>query len=195
MRILFAGFGLLSVLITVAIMLYMSANEASVTIPAGIQARAEVSQFAGVDQNGNRVEDSYTLDPQTRAADGRLKCLVVSRLDPQSPLKSFFGLQKGDQIITSIYQAVNFNVSDEADAEDAELKVREAYVHSGQLIVMRGGQQITLPDATTKANQNNSAAQGANPQQPQGQQQQSSSPPESDPMKTIENQLHSLPGN
>jgi hypothetical protein len=192
MRIAFAGLGLLGLLITVAIMMYMSANEASVTVPVAMQARAEVQQFAGVDANGNRVEDSYTLDPQTRAADGRLKSLLVSRLDPQSPMVAFFGLRKGDQIITSIYQAVNFNVPDESDAESAELKVREAYVHSGQLIVMRGGQQITLPDAATIANRNNSTAQGTNPQQNSPSQ---NSGQESDPLKTINDQLHSLPGN
>jgi hypothetical protein len=180
------GFGLVGLLITVAIMAKLWSDDIPVTIQADKQAQQQVEQIAGVTPDGSRVEDTYDLKPQMRP-DGRLGALIVTRLAPNSPLAAYFGLQLNDQIVSAGYSGVLFNVTDVPDTETAELNVRDAYARSGQLIVMRNGQKLTLP------------APHAQPQAPQAQaqpqpQQSPASPAQDDPMKAIENQLHSLPG-
>ncbi|MGA3067299.1 MAG: hypothetical protein ABSF29_10675 [Tepidisphaeraceae bacterium] len=191
MRILGFGFGLVALLIGVAIMFKMESDELPATLQADKQAQQQVQQIAGVTANGGPVEDTYTLKPQMRP-DGSLGTLIVTRLDPASPLAQYFGLQLNDQIVSAGYSGVQLNVRDAADEETAELNVRDAYARSGQLVVLRNGQQLTLP---APASQPPPAAPQAQAQpQPQPQPAQPSSA-QQDPMKAIENQLHSVPAN
>ncbi len=185
MRILGAGFGLLGLLIAVAIMLKMEADTAPATIQAGDQARQQVEQIAGVTDNGTHIEDTYQLTPQKRA-DGKLAYLEVTRLQPDSPLASYFGLKLHDQIVMAEYQSVEWAMPDAQDEESADLSVREAYTHSGHLTVMRDGQQLVLPYHGQPVAAAPSPGQ-TNPQQQSGQSDQN------DPLKAVNDRLQGLP--
>jgi hypothetical protein len=181
MRMLGMGFGLIGLLICVAIMVKLEADTAPATIQTGNQARQEVQQIAGVTEDGTHMEDTYDLAAQ-KQADGRIRYLLVTRLQPNSPLVTFFGLKLNDQITVASYESVDWPVNAQ-DEDSDKLNVREAYTHSGKLTVMRDGQQLTLPTPIQAAQ--GQAQPGA---QPQGQD-------PNDPMKDINDRLHSLPGN
>jgi hypothetical protein len=179
MRMLGAGFGLVALLITVAIMAKLWSDEAAVDSQADKQALQQVQQIAGVTSDGTHIEDTYDLTAQT-GSDGRIRYLDVSRLQPNSPLATFFGLKLNDQITAAEYQSVTWKVNEQQDEESAKLSVREAYTHGGQLTVVRTGQTLTLPTPAQSAQIN-----------PQQQSSQSST----DPLKSVTDQLHSLQGN
>jgi hypothetical protein len=193
MRMLGMGFGLVALLITVAIMAKLWSDQIPATIQAGNQAQQQVQQIAGVTQDGTPVEDTYKLSPQMRA-DGKLGALVVKSVATGSPLAAYFGLQLNDAIISSGYSGVQFAVSDAPDTETAELTVRDAYARSGQIIVMRDGQKLTLPQKGQIAPAQPLAPTQAQAQ-PQQQSQQTPAPSDAnDPMQAIKDRAHSLPG-
>jgi hypothetical protein len=177
MRMLGMGFGLISLLICTLIVVKMEVDTAVPDIQAGDKAKQQIQQIAGVADDGTHIENTYDLIAE-KQADGRLHDLLVTRLQPDSPLKTFFGLQENDKIVSASYEAVDFGVSDAEDEESAKLSVREAYTHSGQLTVMRNGQKLTLPIHAQ-------AAQG----QPTPQQQNN----QNDPMQQINDRLHLAP--
>jgi hypothetical protein len=181
MRMLGMGFGLIGLLITVAIMLKMEADSAPATIQASNQAKQQIEQIGGLTQDGTRVEDTYQLTAQRRA-DGKIQYLEVTSLNSDSPLASYFGLKLHDQIVMAEYQSVEWAMPDAQDEESAGLSVREAYTHSGHLTVMRNGQQLVLPS--------HGQPMAAAPGQTSPQQQQSD---QNDPLKAVNDRLQGLP--
>jgi hypothetical protein len=141
------AFSLVGLLIVMLIMALMFAHSSQTDIKAGQQAQQEVQQIAGRDQSGAPVTDTYTLTSEMRS-DGRVKDLLVSHLSPDSPMAAFFGLKQDDQIIGAVHDGVQWDFSESTDAEQSKLDVEEAYqkgIAGGELIVMRGGQKLTLP--------------------------------------------------
>ena len=187
MRILGLGFGLIGLLIAVAIMLKMEADTAPATIQAGDQARREVEQIAGVTDDGTHIEDTYQLTPHKRA-DGKLEYLEVTRLQPNSPMATYFGLKLHDRIVMAEYESVEWAMPDAQDEESAELSVRESYTHSGHLTVLRDGQQLVLPYHGQPVAA--APAQGQTGAQPQ---QQSAQSDQDNPLKAVNDRLHGLP--
>src|SRR5256885_841039 len=91
-----ALFGLVSLLVVVAIVMYLFAQHTSQVSNVNKNVRPQVEQLAGVDENGARVTESYTLDPETD--NGKLKGMKVTKLAPDSAMRKFYGLQEGDLI-------------------------------------------------------------------------------------------------
>ena len=92
MRILGAGFGLLALLICVAIMLWLSAENASTVIPVGRKAQEDAEKIAGM-SNGIHSADSVTLEP---GGDGsRTTYLKVTKVVAGGPMANY-GLQLND---------------------------------------------------------------------------------------------------
>jgi hypothetical protein len=141
------AFSLVGLLIVMLIMAMLYANSSQTDIKAGQQAQQQIQQIAGRDQSGAPVTDTYAVTPEMRT-DGRVKDLLVSRLNPDSPMAGFFGLQQGDQIIAAVHDGVEWDFNQSTDSGDAKIHVEEAYQKGsvgGQLIVMRNGQKLTLP--------------------------------------------------
>jgi hypothetical protein len=140
------AFGLVSLLVVVALMCLFFYNIEAPELDAGHQAQMQVQQMAGRDGNGVPVDQTYVVQAESRA-DGKLKDLLVTHINLGSPMDTFFGLQEKDKIIGAIGQGgyqTDFGGSD--DAEGAKLAVKDAYQLQGKLIVMRGDQKVTLPE-------------------------------------------------
>jgi hypothetical protein len=139
------AFGLVSLLVGVGLMFLFFYQIEVPQIEVGHDAQQQVQQLAGRDENGVPVEQTYTLQAETRP-DGKLKDLLVTHLNLGTPMESYFGLKEKDQIVSAIGQGgfqTDFGGSD--DEEGAKLAVRDAYALKGKIIVLRGGERLTLP--------------------------------------------------
>jgi len=144
MRLAFVGLGLVGLLVTMAIYLMLSTQNAQTTLQAGKVASQEALHIAGRDENGRPLAETFALAADLRP-DGKVKDLRVTRVDPGSPLEKFFGLKVNDLIVKTVYQATTFETRRAADEESARLDVLNAYTYSGQLVVLRDGRELTLP--------------------------------------------------
>ncbi len=202
---------LISTLLTFAIIAYLFAMHTSAVSQANKEVRPEVEQIAGQDDMGQRIEDTYSLQIDTRS-DGKVKQVKVTRVDPASPIATKYGLQADDIIVAAVQNGMMWDMAGSDDSEWCKLHIRDAYASMGQIIVQRGDQRIQLPDGIP-VDRNGSPIPGAVPQQQQVQQMQPPSQavpaqPANNPapaapnkgqgqdqtMDQIRNQLHSLPG-
>ena len=141
MRGIGAGFGLVAFLIAIAISLWMWGSYHKEVAHYGVQATKEAQQFAGQDEHGRLAINSLTLVPEVQ--NGKLKYVLVDTIDPQGAYAKWFHLQQNDAIIA----VAGLDLRDD-DAELALAKIQEAYQRKQELIVMRGGQKISLPEGT-----------------------------------------------
>lgn len=155
------GFGLLALLVVVAIILIVQAN---VTVPAvqkGMEAREQASQIAGVDESGGRVSDTYDLKTEMEA--GKLRGMRVTRIKTGSAMQQFYGLKKDDLIIEYGAAGNMMRVRDESDPDMVKAMIAEAYQKHQPITVIRAGQEMKLDgNAMRKA--------GVNPMAPPSQQ-------------------------
>jgi hypothetical protein len=173
-----AGFGLVSVLIVVALIMWMQAKNATTVLDKSKNARKDAAQFAGQDMDGVKAKDSIKMEPVLLSS-GKLKSIKVTWLMPLGPMESYYGLMVGDEVV----QANQLDVKD-SDTEMAPLMVLESYSRKLPLIVMRGTQKLRLPPEDGVP---------AQPQAPSGQ--PSTGAPASDPNRsTIQGQLDKIPG-
>ncbi|HZL38551.1 MAG TPA: hypothetical protein VFC78_24800 [Tepidisphaeraceae bacterium] len=138
------GLGLISLLLGVALIAYLWSKNTTVVMQKGNEARKQVEQISGHDENGGLASDSITTQPET-GPDGHLKDLLVTNLVTGGPFESFFGLQKGDKIITIGPLEVGDRYIMADDSKAAVNFLTDAYQTSKPLIVIRNGQQMTLP--------------------------------------------------
>jgi hypothetical protein len=219
MRAIGSMIGLLGLLITVAIIVWVWADYNKPVADVGTKAEEQVQQIAGIDpQSGQHIESTYDLKTETRA-DGKLQDFLVARVDQGSPLDVYFGLKVGDQITAAVdSHGIRNDFYGADDPEMAKYQVRDtattgAASGNGQLFVKRGDATLTLPQdknsaaalatpaahPTTQPNQpaaqQNPAQQNAAPQQPKNNQQQPPADP-NDPMQQLKDRglLRSVPG-
>jgi hypothetical protein len=154
-------FGLAGLLITIGIIVWIMKStilpyDQSV-ISQGKHARAQAAQFAGKDEaTGGRVADSITLSAETSGS--KVGSILVTALVPGGPMQTYFGLQRDDSIT-----AVNgLDIRDFNDGELSKAMVLEAYQRKQTLTVIRGGQELVLPQPAT-ANAAPAPAQTAAP--------------------------------
>ena len=193
-----AGFGLVALLVSIAILIYVwsmyTAEVSTVSQPAMRQAE----QFAGVDDTGMKVKDSIKLDPFI--ANGRLRYLHVEDIVPQGPMAKYYGLQRDDQILG----VLPFEFRNENDAEMAVLQVWESRQRSQTLRVRREGKEFLvknvdgLPEWTPTGKdvsglppdspaQNQPVTASPQPQQP-------NETPTRDNTRALDRQLQQIPG-
>ncbi len=139
MRAIGAGFGLLSLLIVVAIMLHMWSSYNSAVAPKAQEARDKASQISGYDADtGAPAKDSVKLDPFL--VQGKLKYVLVDSVVPGGAFEKYFGLKQNDSIIAT--GSMDFR---DVDASLAVDLIYRAYQTKDTLIIMREGQKMTLP--------------------------------------------------
>ncbi|HEV2296701.1 MAG TPA: hypothetical protein VGR35_22860 [Tepidisphaeraceae bacterium] len=144
------AFGLVSLLVTLGIIILvmsMMLDKQTGSIPVAITAREEAKQIAGVGQDGEAATQSAYFEEDTSG--GKLRKLTARRVVPGGAYDTYFGLQKGDEIV-EIEQAGNMmKIHDIAngDAGLAIALVSDAYARNQRIIVNRNGQRLTLPMA------------------------------------------------
>src|SRR6266480_68837 len=139
MRGIGAGFGLVAFLIAIAVSLWMGGSYHAEVAKYAIPAEKEAQQIAGQDEHGRLAINSMTMAPEVQ--NGKLKYVLVDTIDPQGAYAKWFHLQQNDAII-----AVGPMDLREVDEEFAKALIQEAYQRKQELIVMRGGQKISLPE-------------------------------------------------
>lgn len=105
---------------------------------SGDYARGKAEQWAGVDSSGARVSDSIQLAPFP--AEGQLRGLVVSNINPGGPMQTYYGLATGDVIIE-----IGPLVLTDYDFGTARDLASEAYQRQQPLTIRREGQVYVLP--------------------------------------------------
>lgn len=135
-----AIFGLVSLLVTVGIIMWLFSMFSIPAAREGKKAQDEVRQMSGRGEDGQAAIHSFKVEPQLRG--NQLQALEVTDVTPGGALASY-GLQKGDQII----QVNGTKVGDLSnnDAELAKAQIHDAFRASQPLVVLRNGRQITLP--------------------------------------------------
>ena len=136
------GFGLLALLVVVAIILLLYSQFTLPAVKQGKHAQDQAAQIAGVDESGNRVSDSYDLKAEMDG--GKVRGLRVTRLSTNSPMKTYYGLQKDDVIIEYGAAGSMMKVRETDDSELAKAMVAEAYQRHQPLVVLRNGAPVTL---------------------------------------------------
>ncbi|HEV8607011.1 MAG TPA: hypothetical protein VGQ99_16845 [Tepidisphaeraceae bacterium] len=136
-----AGFGLVAVMVTIAIMIWLWASMVSETAKYGVPAQREAQQLAGQDEHGRRAMSSIELAPEEQH--GKLQYMLVDSINPQGAMAKWFHLQTNDQIIAA--GPLNFRDMN-YDAGMAEALIQQAYQFKQELTIMRGGKKIVLPE-------------------------------------------------
>ncbi len=135
------AFGLVSLLVAVGIMLYLFAKYDIPIAREGQKTTEQVQQISGRGPDGVPVSQSIVLEPQERS--GKLVSVVVTSLTPGGPMEKYYGLRPNDQI-TQV-NGIGLDILAGTDVQQAKNFVAEAYQRSQPLLVVRDGQQITLP--------------------------------------------------
>lgn len=155
-----AIFGLVGILIAIGVLVYFMATggltHTQQVVEQGEKARHQAEQLAGRDASGARVQDTITLDPQSSG--GRLNSILVTDIVADGPMAKYFGLKRNDSIIQIGYM----KVPDITDASMAKDLVYEAYQRRQELVIVRDGRNLTLPQPQAQA----PAAQPNNPTPP-----------------------------
>ena len=141
------GFGLLSLLIGVAILFYISfggehGGEMGVTLQANKNATEQGNQIAGRSMDGTPIEGTIQLDEVD--AGGEFRRLKVLSITPGTPMDTAYGLKPGDEIT----RVGDLGVRDNNDAGLAKTLVYGAYQNNQPLGILRNGEEMTLtPDS------------------------------------------------
>lgn len=134
-----AGFGLVSILVTLGIIAILWRTTTLPTIQQSQSARSQAEQIAGIDESGARV--SQTIFFQPVMSQGRLMYLLVQKMWPTSSYGAFYGIAAGDTIESIGPQTVR----DIGDETTAKALAYEAYQRQWDLGIIRNNQKFVLP--------------------------------------------------
>src|SRR5688572_5561960 len=91
------AFGLVGLLVCVAILMKLFADSAGPVTKAGAKAQTEARQMAGRDEaTGGSAADALTLEPAQRG--GKTIGMTVKTVAAGSAMQKFYGLQANDVI-------------------------------------------------------------------------------------------------
>jgi hypothetical protein len=141
-----AAFGLVSLLVVVAIILILFSMYSIPAARQGKVAQNQARQIAGVDEDNVPVTDAVTLDAKDR--NGKMEGAVVTSITPGSALQKRYGLQNGDVILEMGPLSVRENMSSASEAKDFLL---DAYQKDQSVVVRRGSERFTLPQDMARA--------------------------------------------
>ncbi|MDB5173026.1 MAG: hypothetical protein JWO87_660 [Phycisphaerales bacterium] len=134
------AFGLVSLLVVIGIMCYVFVLYNKPVIETGKKAHDEAAQIAGRTSDGTPFGETFKRTPEDKG--GRLNDIAVTGIVPGSPMETYYGMKNGDQVVT----IGEMNVRDlNNDSGLAEALLTDAYRLHQQLVILRGGQQLTLP--------------------------------------------------
>lgn len=137
-----AGFGLVALLVVMAIIFTLWTKNAATVVKESKPAREQVQQWAGEDDSGMKAKDSIILDPVDKA--GKLQYVLVDRITPNGPMEKYFGLKQNDSIIQVVSRGVKLDIKD-MDEQEAKERIIGAYSEQGQLVVLRNDERLELP--------------------------------------------------
>src|SRR4051812_34082576 len=176
-----AAFGLVSLLVVVAIILILFSMYSIPAAKQGKVAQNQARQIAGRDEDNAPVTDAVTLDAQDR--NGRMEGAVVTSIIPNSALQQRYGLQNGDVILEMGPLSVKTNMGSPSEAKDFLL---DAYQKSQPVVVMRGSERLTLPQDAARAAAAAARAPAPNPTAGDGSQASAQQPTQAPPDKGAE---------
>lgn len=141
-----AIFGLVSLLVVVAIMAYLFSIYDIPVAKQGKIAQQQAQQLSGHDQDGTPAGQTITLDADYR--NNKLSDLVVKSVVPGGAMDRFYGFQAGDKILT----IGNYDVDTNDDFELAKANlVQEGFEKGMPVTVIRNGQKLQLPQPNRPA--------------------------------------------
>lgn len=146
-----AMFGLVSLLVVVAIMVVLFRMFEIPTIEKGQEAHNEAQQISGRGQDGQSAMGSFQVEPEQQGS--RLSALLVTNVTPGGAADTFYGLKKGDRIIEISAGGGLQKVNDASngDAETAKAMLAQySFAASQPIVVMRGGQELALPASAAR---------------------------------------------
>lgn len=173
-----AMFGLVSLLVGVAVLFYIFTRNTSETLRVSKPMQEQAQQMSGRGEDGRSAMDSFRVEPEQQGS--RLTALLVTSVTPGGAADTFYGLKKGDRIVEISegggLQKVNDASNGDADTAKA-LLAQYSFAASQPIVVMRNGKQLTLPQSAARqvaqpapapsAGAAPAAAPQAQPQQPQ----------------------------
>lgn len=174
-----AGFGLVSLLVVVGLMVLLFKMFEVPALEKGQEAHDQVQQISGRGQDGNSAMSSFKIEPQQRGS--QLDALLVTDVVPGGAADTFYGLKKGDRIIAITTRAGLQKVNEASNGDPDMAKAmmqQESFAASLPIEVIRDGKQMMLPlsanpavvsapAASAAANGSQSPAPAAQPPQQQ----------------------------
>jgi S1-C subfamily serine protease len=153
------GFGLVSLLVVIAIIYFVFFKVEAPTIKEGEKAQDQARQISGRGENGIPAMDSFKTQAKMRGSN--LDGLTVTDVTPGGALANY-GLQKGDVILS-----VNGSKVGDISVNDAEtakaMVVQQGFQGNLPIVVLRDGNEVTLP---TKPGATAAPAPAAKPASP-----------------------------
>ncbi|HEX8525184.1 MAG TPA: hypothetical protein VF669_23235 [Tepidisphaeraceae bacterium] len=143
-----AAFGLLGILVTVGVIIWVliALMPATQKAAKNVQQKEDfVKQVAGQDVNGLPAGTTIKLAAETRG--GKMTGALVTQLTPNGAMERHFGLKKEDTIVQIGPQPM----TDIQSAEAAKDFLVEAYQTNRDIVVIRDEKRITLPAANAGA--------------------------------------------
>jgi hypothetical protein len=147
-------FGLVALLVGVAILVYVWSSYNIPVAHEGQKAKAEAEQISGYDPAGDAVKDTIRLEPV--ANNGKPSGAVITFIKPGSVMEQHYGLKVNDVIVA---------VGALTAAEDPEMvRALEAYQRQEPITILRGGVKYEMPkDARAAAIAAAGGSTGATP--------------------------------
>ena len=154
-----AIFGLVSLLVVAFIVIYLFASQTSTISKPAADAKEQAAQIAGTDTaTGGRASESAELDLVT--AGGKPDSILVTKVVPGGAYERFYGLKTDDTILQVGPLSVKGHPAI-SSAEDAGNSLLDAYQNKQPLVVVRDGNQITLPQAANQQKPAQGQGQGS----------------------------------
>jgi hypothetical protein len=134
------AFGLVSLLVVLAIILLVFSMYEAPVLKRGKTAQDDARQLAGRDEDNLPVTHAVTLDAKDR--NGQMQSVVVTSVVAGSTIEKHYGLQVGDEIVQLGQLPVKGYMNSSDEAKDFLLS---AYQRNEPVVVMRGFEQLVLP--------------------------------------------------
>ena len=135
-------FGLVSLLVVIAIMMIMFKTFEAPTIQTGNKAKEQAAQISGRGQDGGDAMSSFQTQPKLRGAN--LDGLTVLSVHPTGAMADYYGLQAGDEILQVDGMKIGDISNDDAETAKA-MVVEKGFQASAPILVLRNGQRFSLP--------------------------------------------------
>jgi hypothetical protein len=136
-------FGLVSLLVVIAIMLVLFRTFEVPTLQVGQQAKVQAIQISGRGQDGGDALSSFTVHPKMRGS--TLDALTVTKLAPSGAMADFYGLKAGDEIVQVDGMKIGDISNDDPETAKA-MVVQKGFQASLPITILRNGQRLTLPN-------------------------------------------------
>lgn len=136
------AFGLVSLLVVIAIMMVLFKTFEAPTIETGQKAKEQAVQISGRGQDGGDAMSSFAVQPKLRGQS--LDGLTVVKVAPSGAMADFYGIQVGDEIVQVDGMRLGDISNDDPETAKAIL-VQRGFQASAPILIIRNGQKLNLP--------------------------------------------------